>query len=82
MNNPNGIPTPGELACSYDDGIGQGSTRLTGKVYGEGSEGFAGIPLEGVEVTVHRSKAGAGLGEAAGGVHRDRGAVGACGYAL
>ncbi len=30
MNNPNGIPTPGEVRCSYEDGIGLGSTRLSG----------------------------------------------------
>jgi hypothetical protein len=66
MTNPNGVPTPGQIRCSYEDGIGLGSTRLSGSVYGEGGQGFAGVPLEGVVISVHRAKSGRGLGDVVG----------------
>ena len=66
MTNPNGIATPDAVRCSYEDGIGPGSARLQGSVYGEGESSVSSVALEGVVVTVHKLRGASSPGDVVG----------------
>jgi hypothetical protein len=66
MTNPNGIASPDAIRCSYDDGVGAGSARLTGSVYGEGQSAMSDVALEGVSITVHKIKGASSPGDIVG----------------
>jgi hypothetical protein len=66
MTNPNGLATPDAVRCSYEDGIGTGSARLQGSVYGEGESTVASVALEGVVITVHKVKGASTPGDVVG----------------
>ena len=51
-----GVPTRDTTRCSFADSVGQDRTQLSGTVLAEDPGNRSGLPMEGIEVTVHKAE--------------------------